>query len=287
MTDLDWRIIATMYQNKNVTQTAEILFMSQPTLTKRLQRIEGELGITLALRNKKGVSFTPEGEYVASQALKIIKLLEETNKGISNITGRTLKKLRVGATNAFSRFFLPEILQRSRELNSSIQYEVYTDYSNKIAKLVEDNQLDVGFIFGDIPFRGSKYHLGVNHAILVNSTPFALADLPDMNRIDYSKDIFTQKQIDSWWNENFTSPPHVSMTATNGDTCREMVAKGLGYAIFTVEEFATNDTSLYKLPMMNSDDSPFVRNIWMVFNTEYEKNKTLSSFVDIIKGNKK
>ena len=87
MTDLDWRILVTLYQRKNVTETASLLFMTQPTLTKRLQKIENELGIIVALRNKKGVFFTPEGEYAASQAMKIAEILKETKKGISAITG--------------------------------------------------------------------------------------------------------------------------------------------------------------------------------------------------------
>jgi DNA-binding transcriptional LysR family regulator len=286
MTDLDWRIIVTMYEQKNVTDTAALLFMSQPTLTKRLQKIEAELGITLAVRNKKGVTFTPEGEYLASQAVKIMNLLKETKDGLSAIKGNKESIIKIGATNAFSRFFLPTILQKIKEVDKNIDFEITTDYSHKISKAVEHNKLDIGFIFGDIPFNGHKYHLGVNHAVLVCSKPFTLKDLPNMKRIDYSKDAFTQNLIDCWWREHFNSPPRVSMTATNGDTCREMVVNGLGYAIFTVEEFVANDNRLYKVPMTNLDGSPFVRNLWMIYKEDYAKNKTLYNFVNIIKDDK-
>jgi DNA-binding transcriptional LysR family regulator len=282
MNDLDWRIIVTMYQHKNVTQTAQLLFMSQPTLTKRLQRIEAELGITLAVRNKKGVAFTPEGEYIASRAIKIIELLEETKAGLSALTGRAQKILKIGTTNAFSRFYLPQILQKYNELNNSIEFEIITDYSNKIIKMVEHNELDAGFIFGYIPFKGNKHHLGINRALIVCSKPFTLEDLPKMNRIDYPKDTFSQKLIDSWWQKRFNEPPHVSMVASSGDTCREMVVNGLGYAIFTVEEYVQNDERLYKIPMTNLDGSPFVRNRWLIYRADYKKNKTLYNFVNAI-----
>jgi DNA-binding transcriptional LysR family regulator len=283
MTDLDWRILVTLYQRKNVTETASLLFMTQPTLTKRLQKIENELGITVALRNKKGVFFTPEGEYAASQAMKIAELLKETKKGISAITGKTQKLIRIGATNAFSRFFLPAILQKIKEVDKTMEFEITTDYSNKISKLVEQNELDIGFIFGDIPFNGNRHHLGVNHAVLVCSKPFTLEDLPNMNRIDYSKDTFTQQLIDSWWWEHFNTPPRIAMVATNGDTCREMVVNGLGYAIFTVEEFIKDDSRLYKIPMTNLDGSPFIRDMWLIYKTDYAKNKLVYNFVNTIK----
>jgi DNA-binding transcriptional LysR family regulator len=285
LNDFDWRLIVTMNELKNLTQTAELFFLSQPALTQRLQKIESEFGVTLAVRNKKGITFTAEGEYLAAQGVKVLKLLQETNLGLASITGKTKKILRVGATNAYSRFFLPSILQKSKELNKTIDFEIITDYSNKIAKMVEHNELDAGFIFGDIPFKGSKYLLGVNHAILVCSKPFVLEDLPTMNRIDYNKDAFTQKLIDSWWQENFAETPHISITASNGDTCREMVLNGLGYAIFTVAEFVSTDTRLYKIPMTNLDGSPFVRNMWMIYNTDYTKNETLCNFVNMVKNN--
>jgi DNA-binding transcriptional LysR family regulator len=286
MTDLDWRIIVTLYEQKNITETAGKLFMSQPTLTKRLQKIEDELGITLAVRNKKGVSFTAPGEYAASQAKKIIRLLNETREGISAISEKSKPSIKIGATNAFSRFFLPAILQKFKSFDTNMVFEIHTDYSNKIAKMVERSELDAGFIFGDIPFQGNKYHLGVNHGILVCSKPFALEDLPNMSRIDYSKDAFTQNLIDSWWQEHFIVPPNISMIATNGDTCREMVVNGLGYAIFTVEEFVADATRLYKIPMTNSDGSPFVRNMWMIYRKDYEKNKVLQSFINGIQAHK-
>jgi DNA-binding transcriptional LysR family regulator len=283
LNDFDWRLIVTMHQLKNLTQTAELFYMSQPALTQRLQKIESELGVTLAVRSKKGIAFTAEGEYLAAQGTKILNLLQETNLGLASIAGKTSKVLRIGATNAFSRFFLPSILQKSKEVDSNIKFEITTDYSNKIAKMVEQAELDIGFIFGDIPFSGTKYHLGVNHAILASSNPFTLEDLPDLNRIDYCKDAFTQKLIESWWNENFTEAPNVSMTATNGDTCREMVLNGLGYAIFTIQEFVAEDTRLYKIPMTNKDGSPFIRNMWMIYKTDYSKNQILSSFINIVK----
>jgi DNA-binding transcriptional LysR family regulator len=286
LNDFDWRLIVTMHELKNLTQTAEQFFMSQPALTQRLQKIESELGVTLAVRSKKGITFTAEGDYLAAQGLKILELLQETNHGLASIAGKTNKILRIGATNAFSRFFLPSILQKSKEIDNSIEFEITTDYSNKIAKKVEQGELDIGFIFGDIPFSGTKYLLGVNHAILACSKPFTLKDLPKMNRIDYCKDDFTQKLIDSWWRENFATVPHTSMVASNGDTCREMVLNGLGYAIFTIQEFVADDTRLYKIPMTNKDGSPFIRNMWMIYKTDYSKNQALSNFINIVKQNK-
>ena len=43
--DWDWRILQVLHEQKNITKTAQALFMSQPALTSRLQHIEKEYGI--------------------------------------------------------------------------------------------------------------------------------------------------------------------------------------------------------------------------------------------------
>lgn len=72
MRDLDWEIIHTLHTYKNITKTADMLFIAQPTLTKRIQLIEEELRVSIIIRSSKGVTFTSEGEYVAKKAKQIL-----------------------------------------------------------------------------------------------------------------------------------------------------------------------------------------------------------------------
>ena len=50
MEERDWLIIKTLYEQKNVTKTAEKLYLSQPTLTARIKHIENALGAKLLYR---------------------------------------------------------------------------------------------------------------------------------------------------------------------------------------------------------------------------------------------
>lgn len=65
MDERDWQIISTLYKYKNITKTANTLFISQPALTARIKQIENELDVKLLQRSNKGVSFTSYGEYTA------------------------------------------------------------------------------------------------------------------------------------------------------------------------------------------------------------------------------
>ena len=61
MEERDWLIIKTLYEQKNVTKTAEKLYLSQPTLTARIKHIENALGTKLLYRGNKGITFTDTG----------------------------------------------------------------------------------------------------------------------------------------------------------------------------------------------------------------------------------
>ena len=77
MEDWDWRILQVLHEQKNITKTAQALFMSQPALTARLQHIEKEFGIKIVVRTSKGVQFTPQGEYLARSSEEVLQKIRD------------------------------------------------------------------------------------------------------------------------------------------------------------------------------------------------------------------
>ena len=61
MEDRDWQILQELHRTKNITKAAQLLYMSQPALTARLQNIETEFNVRVVTRSTKGIKFTPEG----------------------------------------------------------------------------------------------------------------------------------------------------------------------------------------------------------------------------------
>ena len=68
MNNSDWEILVTLAQKRNITKTAEVLFLAQPSLSYRLRRIEAEFGVSLFDRVPSGVTLTPQGERLAAYA---------------------------------------------------------------------------------------------------------------------------------------------------------------------------------------------------------------------------
>ena len=75
MDEKDLLIFLTLADTGNLTRTAEKLYLSQPTLSKRLQNMEADLGAALFLRSKQGVTLTPAGNlpHFSSQIRILLK----------------------------------------------------------------------------------------------------------------------------------------------------------------------------------------------------------------------
>ena len=64
MNERDFELLSALNQTKNITRAADLLYITQSALSKRINALEEELGTTLMLRSRQGIHFTPEGEEV-------------------------------------------------------------------------------------------------------------------------------------------------------------------------------------------------------------------------------
>jgi DNA-binding transcriptional LysR family regulator len=87
--------------------------------------------------------------------------------------------------------------------------------------------------------------------------------------------------LDKWWNENFSVPPHIGMEVDKVDTCKEMVAKGLGYA-FLPGMILSNDQDLQRCEMLYKSGNPLIRRTWMYHHKEAMDLKLVNVFFEFI-----
>ncbi len=188
----DWNLIQTLYECRSLTKASALLYLSQPTLTKRLQLIEEELGVTIAVRGKRGVSFTPEGEYLAVKAVQFNNMMQEIREHLASLSAGPGGVLTLGAPNSMARFSIPALLQEYRLLRPGIQFDLITAQSGQVCRLVEQGKADLGFINGEIPFQGKRLLYKTEQAYIAGSEPLDMEHLEKYTYITYVKDSYTQ-----------------------------------------------------------------------------------------------
>lgn len=285
MKESDWKIIDALSRTPNITQTAENLFMTQPTLSKRLQHIEEELGVQIVVRFPKGVVFTPEGEYLAAEARKLTDQFDTIRKNLLRIGDGESGTIQLGMTNAFARSILPQFLNQYKQLHPNVYIDISTDVSTVVVSLLEQYRIHVGFIRGELGKDFERHLISVDQACLASKSEVTLEDLPHIPQIHYLADPFAQKLLEQWWYDRFTVPPLVGMHANHGDTCREMVLNGLGYGIFLSPGFIDHDANLFKMPLFYRDGTPFTRKSWIIWRKDSYELPVIKKFIDFMREN--
>ncbi len=92
MDDFDYTIIKSLYEDNVITNVAKNLFISQPALTKRLNKIEKELETQLFIRGKKGVSFTESGLLVYDYCKRHLENKEQLQRKLNNLNKGDLRQ---------------------------------------------------------------------------------------------------------------------------------------------------------------------------------------------------
>lgn len=277
----DWELLHTLYLYQNITQAASALYLSQSAVSKRLQAIEDEFGVVLATRGKRGVSFTPEGEYMAVKATQVMSIMQEVKEHLSHLKEEPAGTLTIGAPNSMARFSLPAILQRYRQRHPNIQFDITTERSSKICRMVEQGALDIGFVKGEFPFSGVKLRYDTECAYLASITPVDMTRLNRLPYITYFKDDYTQKLLEQWWGEYYFSPLPQGLVVQNGDICKEMILKGLGYSIFFVSEYMESYPQ-YCTPLFHKDGSPLARPSCLIYHKDSAREAVIQDFIQCV-----
>ena len=268
MEERDWQIIKTLYEQKNITKTARVLYMSQPTLTARIKQIEESLGTKLLYRGNKGITFTETGEYTVKFAEHILGEMQELRETITNMQEDVAGTLRIAAPSILARYFLPKLLGRFQDMYPKTKFDVQIAQSSDVISLASSLGIHFGFVRNDFDWReDERVLLTTNHVCAVAAQPFKLEDLPHMVRVDYDTDQYYQNLLDGWWHETFEDSPIIGTRVSNLDLCKEMVFNGLGYGILPsilIEEYP----QLYSIPLVHKNGSKLERKTWLIYKKE-------------------
>lgn len=282
MGERDWVILIKLYEEKSITKAAEALFISQPALTSRLQCIEERFKTQIVVRGKKGVYFTPEGEFLVSCAREMLQKLHFIEGTIQTIRNEVKGTLKIGTSILFFRHQLPDIIKSFVLQYPNVDFKISTNLSGEIVDLVSTSDIDIGFVRGDHEWGDKQDLLFEEDMYIVSRQDIELRDLPALPRIDYkSNNKSMRDSLDKWWKENFSTTPVVAVTVDKVDSCKELVLKGLGYA-FLPEGILSDDDQVKKIPMLEMNGKPLVRRTWMIYREDNLKIALVKTFIEFV-----
>lgn len=276
MRDSDWEILYELHKNPNMTKVANLLYMTQPSLTKRLRHIEEELQTTIVNRTPKGLEFTNEGNFLAEQSARYLDFLKQVKENLKEMKESTGREIIIGSSYTFSKYMLSDLLLGYRKEHPHINFSIINEQSNILFRKMLDESIDVGFIRGDYEGAVNRTLVDKNKAYLVTKESIELSCLQDMQYLGYKTNDRTAEILNDWWKDRFNTAFPSGMIVGYVDVAWQLISRGVGYTICFLPDNFENTYNLSLMPLTYKDGREVTRNTWFI----YSKNKRLSEYLE-------
>lgn len=139
----------------NFTRAAEELGISQPAMSRSIQKLEEELGQPVLERKSRTVSLTEAGVLLQSRAQQVLAILEDTKAEI--IDDGKSGRIRLGAIPTIAPYFLPHILQNFSQEFPEATVLVQENTTDALIKSCSQGEIDLAILALPIPARYLEY----------------------------------------------------------------------------------------------------------------------------------
>ncbi|WP_148408789.1 LysR family transcriptional regulator [Murimonas intestini] len=149
------RYFLTAVNEGNITRAADILHVTQPTLSRQLIDLERELGTTLLIRGKRSLTLTDDGMLFRQQAEEIVELADRAEQTFSGKKDTISGVITIGATEAMGGRALAKYMGKFMEMYPNVSFDLYNEMADNIKDKLDKGLLDLGLLLE--PVDTSKY----------------------------------------------------------------------------------------------------------------------------------
>lgn len=155
MTLTELRYIVAVARERHFGRAAEACFVSQPTLSVAVKKLEDELGVTLFERGSGDVAVTPIGERVVEQAQRVIEqaaaITSIAKQGKDPLAGA----LRVGIIFTIGPYLLPQLVPLLKRRAPRMPLVLQEQYTHRLTELLKHGEIDVAVLA--LPFDAAGF----------------------------------------------------------------------------------------------------------------------------------
>jgi LysR family cys regulon transcriptional activator len=225
----------------NLTEVANVLFTSQPGVSRQIRELEDELGVEIFERNGKRLTgLTEPGKGILQIVERLLLEAENLRQASQEYTGEQSGTLSVATTHTQARYALPKVVQSFRNAFPDVRIALQQSSPEHIAEWVISGKADIGIATEGLSQFDELVSFPCyswNHMIVVpEGHPLAdkphvsLDDLAQHPLITYDVGFTGRGHIDDAFNKAGVSTDIV-LTAMDSDVIQQYVSLGLGVGI--------------------------------------------------------
>ena len=141
-----YRIFYTVANTGNISKAAKELYISQPAISKSIQKLEESVGCKLFSRSSRGVVLTDEGKLLYEHVSEAFETLTMGEEKLKRSIELGVGHLKIGVSSTLCKYLLLPYLKEFIRQNPHISVSISCQSTNDTLKLLEDNKIDIGLI---------------------------------------------------------------------------------------------------------------------------------------------
>lgn len=236
------RYFLTVVREENISRAAEILYITQPTLSRQLQELEKELDTKLFIRGKSKITLTDSGVLLRRRAEELVELADKMEREFLSKEENISGTISIGCGECMAVKTLSEQIDLFIKEYPEVKFDLYTGSADHIKEQIDRGIMDIGLLMEPIEIDKYEYirlqqteHWGVllnSDNPLCEKTLLTVADIKEIPLI-IPRRIGAQGVLRNWFGDYFDKLNIISTCNLVGNSIR-MVLKGTG-SIVTID----------------------------------------------------
>ncbi len=275
--------------HNSFSRAAEVLQLTQPSITARIQSLEREVGEELFERGGRGVRLTDAGHSFLPYAERILQTLVEGRDAIDEVRNVQLGSLRLGSALTISTYVLPHILHAFRGQYDGVDVSIRTGRSEQVLTMLQADEVQVGLVRSlshpdveTIPLYDDEIVLIANpeHPFAASgSTTVEDAASEPIVLFDRGSSYFGL--IHGFFRQAGVVP-NVTMELDSLEATKRMVEEGLGVALVPLVTIARELETGMLVRIEIADAPPLKRPISLIYKRHRKRSRTVQAFIDTL-----
>lgn len=233
------RYFLAVVREESITHAAEVLHITQPTLSRQLSQLEEDIGVKLFDRGSRRITLTNEGLLLRRRAEEILQLVDKTEEELQEKEEQVEGKVTLGCGEIASVQLLPRLFATFSEQYPRVTYDLYTATADHVKEQMDQGLVDIGLLLEPIDIEKYDFiRLPVKERWVVLMRPDSplagkesvtaedLAGLP----LSLPRRMRVQSELASWFGDRYENLS-VRFHSNLSTNAAMMVHSGLAYAI--------------------------------------------------------
>jgi len=269
---------------KSMSKAAETLYISQPTISQKIQEIENYYHIKLFQRYSKHLGISEEGKLLLEHANKVLAQMDEIDETFFH--HKESINIRLGFTLTVGSTFAAKIVRDIKTLEPNLHIHACVDNTQSVENKLLDNELDIGIVEGDIHNDNIICEEVIpDRLVLVCSKDHPLAgkkeiiqqDLHNLDFVCREKGSGTRASLEQFMSL-FKIPYHVSWQCNSWESVKQGVLENHGLTLISIR-LVEKEIEEGQLKVLHVKDWTWHRFLSLC----YHKNITNKHHVDLIR----